>query len=118
VWAKLDTSLRREIIAVHGRPATELPVVVILGSGPPSLRLDSSTASGDRIAVVAAAQAAFDREARPVLDQLATVGARDVRPLWLSHAIAASLAPSALIAVADIPQVRRLLLDAPRKVAL
>lgn len=118
VWAKLDTSLRREIVAVHGRPAAELPVLVIVGSGPPSPRRRSSTASGDRVAVVAAAQAEFDREARPVLDRIATLGARDVRPLWISHAIAASLAPSALIAVADLPQVHRLLLDAPRKVGL
>jgi hypothetical protein len=118
VWAKLDTSLRREIVAVHGRPAAELPVLMIVGSGPPSPVGSSSTTGGDRVAVVAAAQAAFDREARPVLDRLATVGARGVRPLWISHAIAVNLAPSTLIAVAGLPQVRRLLLDAPRIVVL
>jgi hypothetical protein len=118
VWAKLDTSLRREFLAVRERPAVELPVLMIVGSGPLSGQVSSSTEDGDRGAVVEAARAAFDREARPVLDRLATVGARDVHPIWINHTIAASLAPRDLIAVAGLPDVRRLLLNAPQEIVL
>ncbi len=117
VWAKLDTSLQREILAVRRRPAVDLPVLVIVGSGV-SQRRAVPAEWGDRVAAVEATRAAFDQEARPILDTLATVGARDIHPLWISHAIAATLAPSALIAVAGIPQVRQLVHDAPRKVVL
>jgi hypothetical protein len=117
-WVKLDTPLRREVLAAAGRPAAEVPVLIVLGSGQPSRRAEPVGAGGDRVAVVEAAQAAFDREARPVLDRLAAEGVRDVQPFWINGAIGASLAPSALVAVAGIPEVHRLLLDAPRKAEL
>jgi hypothetical protein len=118
VWAKLDTPLQREIVAVHGDSAVALPVMIVVGSSSPMLSSGPFTDSSERDAAVTRARAAFDREAQPVLDRLAAAGARDLRTFWINHTIAARLSLSALISVASLPGVRNLLLDSRRSVLL
>jgi hypothetical protein len=118
VWAKLDTPLQREIVAVRGDTAVDLPVMIVVGSTSPMPSSGPFMKSSERDAAVTGARAEFDREAQPVLDRLAEVGARDVRTFWINHTVAARVSLSPLISVASLPEVRHLLLDSRRSILL
>ena len=118
VWEKLDIPLQREVVAVRGGPAVELPVMIVITSSSASRSSSPFPESSDRESAVAETRAAFDREAQPILDRLAAVGARDVRTFWINHTIAARVLLSLLIDVASLPEVRHLLLDSRRAILL
>lgn len=113
---KIDRTLQ----ALPERPGETVDVIVSLvrgaapEAGTPAADAPSSTPP-DRAALAAQAQARFDTAAAPLLARLHALGAQQVRPLWIAHAVAARLPRAALGLLAAEDTVARIAPDTERK---
>jgi hypothetical protein len=108
VWAKFDSALRQELLV--NRPA-EFAVLIVLapGANHPSGPAVMPGEAADEI------RRAFGRRAQAVVGTLFASGGRDIRELWLTETVAARISLPTLLAVADRPEVRQILLNSSRQ---
>ena len=119
---KLDEPLRSALRAA--RPAAHDAVDIIISLERPANQeragsLERAGTPGEAARAskeTGTTQALFEAEARPLVDRLTALGAREIRPLWIARAVAARVPLSAVLHLASGDEVRQIALDTKRKV--
>jgi hypothetical protein len=111
-WMKFDLGLQRASNSIHADQRVELPVMIALATpaGPSATTREGPLGPEERARMAAEQQAAFEREAADLVQELTQLGARDLRLFWINRTVSGRLTLPALEAAGRRQEVKQIVL--------